>query len=190
MGKILRKYKKRKGATFTMMAFCLLVIFIIFLLTLETIKVFSIRYEVETNLSRLINNVVEDNIDFGYRQDGINLIKSTYQAERDFINNFSSSMHITPGSSGSYRLPLSGRVYGCKYAGSNGQFLYAVTISSFNWRQQRVHGGIPGGYYENPTMKVYGTLYIANSAPGLVDTFVFQLPIELSSTNFRTEGWM
>ena len=190
MGKILRNCKKRNGATFTMMAFCLLVIFIIFLLTLETIKVFSIRYEVETNLSRLINNVVEDNIDFGYRQDGINLIKSTYQVERDFIDSFNSSMHTTSGSSGAFHVPLGGRVYGCKYSGSNGQFLYAVTISSFSWQQQREHAGIPGGYYENPTMKVYGSLYIANSAPGLVDTFVFQLPIELSSTNFRTEGWM
>ena len=185
MIKTLRSFRKdKRGAVFFMMAFCTIVIFFFFMFTLETIKLFSTTYEVETYIRRLANNVVEDNIDFEWRRDGFNYL-NTGSARTDFINEFNNYTSTQM----SYRqYSPTGVVYGSKFGGSDGQLLYTIDIQSVQTFRGDGSESYSGRTVTAPMIIVQGDLMIANSIPGyLGNRWMFHIPISLCSTNFRVD---
>lgn len=164
----------KKGAVFMMMAFIALTLIIFVFAAFETIKVFSVYFTVETNLCRLANNAVERNIDDTYRADGYNYL-TVNDAMEDFVNDFHwyTSTEETPND---YVTADGGLVYGCKFSDTD-EFLYMIHITSLTADR------------ETATLKCKGRLYIANSLPGLLDKFVFDLALDIQSTNFRTDEY-
>lgn len=164
--------KDKRGATFLLMFFVAFTILIFCLTAFEILKVFNIYFTVETNLNRLANNAVERNIDDEYRSDGYNYL-NTYEATQDFLNDFywyTSTVQDT----NDYVSGYGSNIYGCKF-GPDGEFLYMIKIT-----------GISADRYA-ATMNCTGHLYIANSIPGLLDKFVFDLKLDITSTNFRID---
>lgn len=163
--------KNKQGAVFILMAFVALTLFVFIFAAFETIKVFSVYFTVETNLQRLANNAVERNIDDAYRADGYNYL-ITDSAIQDFYDDFH-WYTTTKAELNDFKDP-EGIIYGCKF-GENDEFLYMIDIESVT--ADRI----------TATLTCKGTLYIANSVPGMLDKFVFNLDIDLKSTNFRVD---
>ena len=176
-----------------LLAVVFLFVLIFLIAIIEMIKIYTIYNNVDVQLSRLANNAVEQNISDYYRKDGYNVLANVYELGDDttelsgdgaiayFEDSFNAYTHSSatpcewttwePGQHGS----------GYWYGGDDGQFLYGIEIESIS--------AFPGVLEKNsdngPQMQVSGTIYIANSIPGLLKTFVFQIPITVGGENQR-----
>lgn len=194
MKKVQKALKDKKGAAFILMAFIAFVVFIFLLVAIETIKVFSIKFEVETHMRRLANNVVETNIDDVYRSDGFNVLTTNggltpdgTATMQDFLNNYAfytmtdldserQQNFIDPS-----KLSSQSVIRSSKFDADSGAFLYMIDVNT----AYVFPGDLTTG--QEPYLECSGHIYIANSIPGLLDKFVFDIPFAIKSTNFRVD---
>lgn len=172
MGKFVAAAKNKNGAVFFMMVFVFLVVFFFLIAGIEITKLYSVSFTVETNLRRLVNNAVENNIDDAWRADGYNYL-NVDEAKAEFVDLFH-SYTITTGGTNAYLNP-EGIINGNRFS-DTGEFLFVINITSLEADR------------ETATMACAGTLYLANSIPGLVGNMMFEIPITIRSTNFRTDS--
>ena len=181
---MLRKVnRKRRGAVFIMMAFGLVFLFVMFMAVIETAKLYTVTFNVETQLHRLANNAVELNIDDAWRRDGYNKLKTT-EAKSTFCELFGDYIGAGNGNApGGIRTVVNGaQVSGSRFA-SDGSYLYTVVITSLSADRDRA------------TLECSGRIYIApsihpsySSEEQFWKDFVFSVPIKLKSTNFEADS--
>lgn len=178
--------KNKQGAVFFLMAFLLFIIFLFMMVVLEVLKVHTVVFEAETRLRRLVNNCVEENIDDTYRADGYNImIGDGSTAIADFKNNFDFYTGTDSSRSNDYINPGGVVINGTCFS-DDGEFLYLISIETL----RAYSGSLTGSLDPNAWMECTGTIYIANSVPGLMDKFVFEIPFSIKSTNFRVDDGM
>lgn len=193
LSQIQHSIKNKKGAVLILFAFVFVFILIFLIAIIEMIKIYTIYNNIDVQLSRLANNAVEENVSDYYRKDGYNVLTNVYELGNEstalsgdgviayFKDSFNTYTHSSntpcewtewnPGAYGS----------GYWYGGSDGQFLYALEVESIS-----VYPGVlEKNPDKEPSIEVSGTIYIANSIPGLLKTFVFQIPITVGGENQR-----
>lgn len=180
--KISKLLKNKRAAVFMMMLLMIFVMFVFFMALIEVTKAYTVTYEVETELRRLANNVVENNIDDEWRMDGYNYL-NTEDAKQDFLDNF--EFYTKTTSRPNRYISAQGIIYGNAIA-DDGTFLYMIDIMDITTTR--------GDNGSDPGLVCTGTLYLAPSIPGALNengatagNFVFEIPLEIISTNFRTD---
>lgn len=187
--------KNKSGAAFFMMAFIAIVVFIFLIVAIETIKVFSIKFDVETHLRRLANNVVETHINDTYRSDGLNVLATVgtdgpdgEDTMRAFLDNYAFYTMTTLDSVrpqqfiDQAKLPAQSYIRSSKFDSDSNTFLYMIDVNYL----YVFPGDLQTG--QEPYLECGGSIYIANSIPGLMNNFVFDIPFSIKSTNFRVDN--
>lgn len=171
--------KDERGSVFFMMIFVLLAIFIFVVVLLEIYKFYIIKYDVETELSRLANNALEYNMDDEYRQEQI-LILDTDEATRYVIDNFLSYTNMPAVTDSGMKTggPSGCRAYSYK-KDDNGNYLYGISI-----KEIRTYAGEISEDSE-PWLEIRGSYYIGPIIPNVITAMEY--PYVIKSKNFRVD---